>query len=304
MASTNQSPFYQRAEEDFLKAATDEERIQCLDIMIKECPKHKGAENMLANLKTRMKKLKANVSKQKKSGKSGQEGIKKDEAQCILTGFPNVGKTTIFNILTGLKEKTSPHPFTTFKSAPGVFKYEDTKIQIIDTPPFPNQDKSLLHSTDTILLVVDNLEQIEKADKHLWKLQGKKILIFNKTDDLNEKELRKLEATLKSKYKKWEFFLLSKESDKIQIEKLKEKIFKTFPIIRIYTKEPKKPATKDPMILKNSATAEDAAEKILKGLSKRIKRARVWGPSSKFPGQKIGLEHKLKDKDIIEFQTE
>ena len=48
---------------------------------------------------------------------------------------------------------------------------------------------------------------------------------------------------------------------------------------------------------------EMAAEKILKGMSKRIKRARVWGPSSKFGGQVIGLDHTLKDKDIIEFQT-
>ena len=42
---------------------------------------------------------------------------------------------------------------------------------------------------------------------------------------------------------------------------------------------------------------------ILKGLSKSVTRAKVWGPSSKFPGQIIGLNHTLKDKDIIEFQT-
>ena len=71
----------------------------------------------------------------------------------------------------------------------------------------------------------------------------------------------------------------------------------------VYTKEPKKEASKEPMILKESSTFEDAAEKILKGVSKKIKRARVWGPSSKFGGQVIGLGHVLKDKDIIEFQT-
>jgi uncharacterized protein len=57
------------------------------------------------------------------------------------------------------------------------------------------------------------------------------------------------------------------------------------------------------MIIKKDSTFKDATEKILKGISKKIKRARIWGPSSKFGGQVIGLEHVLKDKDIIEFQT-
>ena len=57
------------------------------------------------------------------------------------------------------------------------------------------------------------------------------------------------------------------------------------------------------MILKNGTTFKQAAEKILKGMSKKIKQAKVWGPSSKFGGQVIGLEHVLKDKDVIEFRT-
>ena len=84
---------------------------------------------------------------------------------------------------------------------------------------------------------------------------------------------------------------------------MKNQIFETFPVIRIYTKEPHKPATNEPMISKENATVEDAAEKILKGMSKKIKQTKIWGPSSKFSGQVIGLEHKLKDKDTVEFQT-
>ncbi len=57
MASTNQSPFYKAAEVKFLQAITDEERIIALEEMIRECPKHKSSENMLANLKTRLKKF-------------------------------------------------------------------------------------------------------------------------------------------------------------------------------------------------------------------------------------------------------
>ena len=57
------------------------------------------------------------------------------------------------------------------------------------------------------------------------------------------------------------------------------------------------------MTLEPGASVRDVAERILKGLSCRIKEIRIWGPSSKFPGQKVGLQHKLKDLDIVEFKT-
>ena len=301
MASTNQSPFYQRAEQEYQEATSDEERIACLEIMMKEVPKHKSSENMRKNLTNRYKKLKMNVAKQKKSGKGGQAGIKKADMQVVLTGFPNSGKSTLFKTLTSLNTKISPHPFTTFKPQLGTFHFEDAPIQIIDTPSFPNHDKSLINSTDTLLFVIENLNQIQEAEKFLYRTSAKIILIINKLEDYDK---RKTEANLKSKFKKYDYIIIDcQDPTKSELEKLKKKIFKTFPIIRIYTKEPKKEPSKEPMIIKKNSTFKDAAEKILKGMSKKIKRARVWGPSSKFGGQVIGLEHVLKDKDVIEFQT-
>ena len=301
MASTNQSPFYQRAEEEYHKATTDEERIACLEIMMKEVPKHKSSENMRKNLTNRYKKLKTNVAKQKKSGRSGQAGIKKADMQVVLIGFTNSGKSTLFKTLTKLETKISPHQFTTFKPQLGTFYFEDAPIQIIDIPSFPNHDKSLINSTDTLLFIIDNLEQIKMAEKFLYRTQSKIILIINKIEDYDK---RKIEATLKSKFRKYDYIILDCQNPtKPELKKLKEKIFKTFPIIRIYTKEPKKEPSKEPMIIKKNSTFKDAAEKILKGMSEKIKRAKVWGPSSKFGGQIIGLEHILQDKDVIEFQT-
>ncbi|MCK5449243.1 50S ribosome-binding GTPase [Candidatus Pacearchaeota archaeon] len=303
MASTNQSPFYHKAEQKFNEASTDEERIECLEIMMKECPKHKSSENMRKNLTTRYKKLKSSIIKQKKAGKGKHAGIKKEDMQCVLIGPPNTGKSTIFKTLTKLNPKISPHPFTTYIHQLGTFKFEDAQIQIIDSPPFPNQDKSLINSTDILLLIIDNLAQIKPSEEHLHYTKAKKILLFNKEDELSEEEKRKIEATLKSKYRNYNYFFFSQKADKTKIEELKKKIFITFPIIRVYTKEPKKEASKEPMILKKDSTFKDAVEKILKGISNKIKRARIWGPSSKFGGQIIGLDHILKDKDIIEFQT-
>jgi ribosome-interacting GTPase 1 len=303
MASTNQSPFYQKAEEEYLKATSDQERIECLEIMMKEVPKHKSSEKMRKNLTNRYKKIKSSMEKQKKSGKGGQAGIKKADMQCVLAGFPNTGKSTIFKILTSQPTKTSPHPFTTYQPQLGTFNHEDARIQIIDQPSFPNHDKSLTNSTDTLLVIIDDLDQIKKAEEFYYRTKAKIILIFNKEDVLSESEKRKLKANLNSKYKKYDYVFFSKDITKQQLKKLKQKIFETFPIIRVYTKEPKKAPSKDPMILKENTTFKMAAEKILKGMSKKIKRARVWGPSSKFGGQVIGLDHILKDKDVIEFQT-
>jgi len=305
MASTNQSPFYQRAEQDFQTATTDEERIICLEIMIKECPKHKSSENMRKNLTNRMKKLKEGVEKRKKSGKGSKEGIKKADMQCILLGMPNSGKSTLFNILTTEKSKSkiSPHQFTTYQTNLGIIEYEDVKIQLIDDAPIPNHDKSIVNSADTVLITFTKLEEIEKIEKITWKSKSKKIWILNKTDKLSEIEKRRIKATLKSKYKKLDFIFFSERETKLKILELKKKIFKSFPIIRVYTKEPKKTPSKEPMILKENSTIRDSAEKIRKHFSEQIKTSKIWGPSSKFGGQTSGLEHKLKDKDVIEFHT-
>ncbi len=270
---------------------------------MKEVPKHKSSENMRKNLTNRYKKIKAGIAKQKKSGKGGQAGIKKADMQCVLAGLPNTGKSTIFNTLSGQKTKTSPHPFTTYQPQLGTFYFEDAQIQIIDQPSFPGHDKSLINSADALLVIIDNLDQIKKVEDFYYRTKAKVILIFNKEDLLSETEKRKIKATLKSKYKKYDYIFFSSSPTKIKLMQIKHKIFKTFPIIRIYTKEPRKAPSKDPMILKEKSTFKYATEKVRKGMSKKIKRARVWGPSSKFGGQVIGLNHILKDKDIIEFQT-
>jgi len=301
MASTNQSPFYQKAEAEYQEASTDEERIACLEVMIRECPKHKSSESMLSNLKNRLRRLKEGIEKRKNAGKSSVQGIKKSDMQCILAGFPTGGKSTIFNQLTGLSSKTSPYAFTTLEPKLGIFLFEDAPIQLIDCPSFPNHDKSLINATDTILLVVRTLEDIKKSEEFLYRTKAKIILVYNHA---TEEDTRKIQATLLSKYNNFSFQILKAiEPEKSSIEELKKKIYFSFPVIRVYTKEPKKEPSKEPMILKLGSTVSDASEKILKGMSKRIKRARIWGPSSKFSGQSVGLEHVLKDKDAVEFQT-
>jgi len=150
------------------------------------------------------------------------------------------------------------------------------------------------------LILVDNLNSIKEIEKNLEKAKGKRIIVFNNKKNLNENSLRKISATLQSK--KYNFVLISPKI-KEGIEELKNKIFQSFDKIRVYTKEPHKEKSPKPLILNPESTVRDVAEKILKNFSEKIKQTRIWGPSSKFPGQKVGLKHILKDLDIVEFKT-
>ncbi len=315
MASTNQSPFYQKAQGKFFTAKTDKERVDALEEMIKECPKHKSSENMLANLKTRYKKLKEKIEKGKTFRKSskGKEGIKKEDIQAVIVGFTNSGKSSLLKFLTNAKPEISSSEkikFTTKDSEIGMMNYFGTGIQLIEVPSIESEyfDKGVVNTTDSILILITNLNQISKIEKVLEKASCKKIIVFNKTDLLDKNEKRKISETLKSKYKKYSFVLISSKT-KEGIGDLKNKIFESFNKIRIYTKEPNKTLEESkkgkPIILKRKSTIKEVAMKVFRtnNFKDIIKEIKIWGPSSKFSGQIVGLKHKLKDLDIIEFKT-
>ncbi|MEM1678617.1 MAG: TGS domain-containing protein [Ignisphaera sp.] len=77
-------------------------------------------------------------------------------------------------------------------------------------------------------------------------------------------------------------------------------IFQTLKIIRIYTKPPTGKPSMKPLILRKGATVFDVAKAIHKEFVEKFSYARIWGPSAKYPGQKVGLDHVVEDKDIVE----
>ena len=90
----NAHPEYLAAENEYLAAQTTEQKILKLKKMIAVAPKHKGAENLLKQLKTRLKKLKYSKEKETKQSKHKGEGIKKEDMQAIIIGLTNSGKST------------------------------------------------------------------------------------------------------------------------------------------------------------------------------------------------------------------
>lgn len=303
MASTNQSPFYQKAEEKFLAAQTDEERLTYLEEMIRECPKHKSSEKMLANLKTRYIKLKKKIETEKKSKKSSRKiGIKKEDMQAVIVGKTKSGKSLLISILTNAKPEIADYGFTTKRPIIGMMDHKGVSIQMIEVPAIESEyyDRGIVNSADTILVLITDLSELPEIEKKIERATGKRIIVFSKIDLLSENEQRKISATLQSR--KYNFILISART-KENIEQFKEKLFLSFGKIRVYTKEPGKIKSNKPIILFPESTVKHVAEKILKGFSSKVKETRIWGPSSKYSGQVVGLQHKMKDMDVVEFRT-
>ena len=296
MASTNQSPEYKKAELEFSLASTDEEKIACLEEMMRTCPKHKSSEKMLANIKTRYVKLKDKIKRirqqKKKSGRS--LGIKRSgDGQITIIGFTNSGKSSLLSALTNARPKISEFEYATLQPEIGTFEYEGCKFQMIELPSLRNnleedsENLSVARTSDLIIVLVISNNDIDRIFEELQrvKITTPRFVIAAKSD-------------IYAKATRADLFISVKSGQ--DIERLKKEIYERLNVIRIYTKEPRKQVSRIPMILKKGSTVKDIAEKIFHKIE--VKTAKIWGPSSKFPGQIVGLEHVLKDKAIIEFQ--
>ena len=115
--------------------------------------------------------------------------------------------------------------------------------------------------------------------------------------------LNKVDLVKKDFLKSIKYDFLPIAADKCEgIEELKDVIFKKLDLVRIYTKSQKGNDDEEPMLLRRGITVIEAGEKIHRELKEEFKAARVWGPSAKYPGQRVSPKHKLKDGDTLKIE--
>jgi ribosome-interacting GTPase 1 len=90
----------------------------------------------------------------------------------------------------------------------------------------------------------------------------------------------------------------------IGVRELPQKLFALLDIIRVYTREPNDPApSPEPFVVRRGTTTGELAKVIHSQLYEGYRFARVWGSSSKFPGERVGPSHILEDKDVVEIHA-
>jgi ribosome-interacting GTPase 1 len=123
------------------------------------------------------------------------------------------------------------------------------------------------------------------------------LIVLNKIDLVNPSFVQDIKSRVGGN--DTNFIAVSADSG-INIDFLKEAIYQRLGFIRIYMR-PKGGETdyKEPLIIKKGATVQDVCNKIHRNMAKNFRYGLVWGKSAKFAGQKVGLDHKLADEDVI-----
>jgi len=162
----NASPEFEIAMEKYSSARTTKEKLDALREAIKYMPKHKGAENLRAQLFRRLAELKRELEKEKerKSGGGGIRIIPKDGFQAVLFGFPNSGKTYLLSKITNAPVEPTDYPLATTEPTPGMMIAGGGKVQLVEIPSYfegygdskmGRIGLATIRSTDAVALVVD-----------------------------------------------------------------------------------------------------------------------------------------------------
>jgi len=120
------------------QARRPQEKIEKLQEFLSLVPKHKGTENLRAQVKRKIAILRKEIAekKRKKAGVGGPKFFveKEGDAQIVILGPTNVGRSSLLSLLTNAKVEISNYPYTTKEPTPGMFQVQDLQFQIVEAP--------------------------------------------------------------------------------------------------------------------------------------------------------------------------
>ena len=311
--AANLSPDYLEAERDYKAAATHAEKIGALERMLSTVPKHKGTEKLQADIKHKLSQ--ARKDGQKKGGTAHAAPFYQVEregaGQVALVGPPNSGKSQLVNALTHARPEVADFPFTTRFPTPGMMRYENVQIQLVDLPPLaaeftePWLPQAIRHANASLLLVdvsdpavLDEIEFIRGA-LETGRLAPPKLLAGNKIDLAGAGD--NYAALVELYGDRFPSVALSALTGR-NLDGFARAVFDMLSIVRVYTKAPGKPAEfATPFVMKRGGTVQDAARLVHKDFAEHLKYARLFRRDGDRNGLMVERTHVVQDEDILEF---
>ncbi len=222
-------------------------------------------------------------------------------AQVALVGPPNVGKSSLLQALSSVQVKTGDYAFTTTRPVPALTRIRGVLIQLVEIPGLlagASEDRGggrallgVLRGADAIVLCHDAARPADELDAIRRELasagiEKRTLLVATKADEVDPPAGSLGVSVL----------------DDGSLDELREAIWRLTGLIRIYLRRPGEMEA-EPVAFRPPVTVAEAAGSIHHELEQDCVGARIWGPSARFEGQRVGRAHELADGDTVEVLT-
>jgi ribosome-interacting GTPase 1 len=229
-------------------------------------------------------------------------------AQVALVGPPNVGKSSILQALSEIQIRTGDYAFTTLRPVPALTRIHGVLVQLVEIPGLiagASEDRGggrallgVLRSADAIVYCAragaDPKELATvRAEVAAAGIDVPAAVALTRADEAGPgaDPLPQLPTGID--------VLRVSVLDESSLDALRETIWALTGLISVRLRSGG--VTEDePVALHAPATVADVADSIHHDLATAATGGRIWGPSAKFAGQRVGRDHEVLDGDVVE----
>lgn len=230
-------------------------------------------------------------------------------AQICLVGPPNVGKSSLLQSLSEIQIKTGDYAFTTLRPVPALTRIGGVLVQLVEIPGLiagANEDRGggrallgVLRGADAIVYCAragsDPAELITvRAEMELAGIDLPAFVAATRADEATAADIERLRSALPG----LEVMPVSVLDD-ASLAALSERIWRLTGLIRVFLRNNGE-VEQEPLALTPPATVTDVADAVHHDLAASFTGARLWGPSARFDGQRVGRDQPVQDGDIVE----
>ncbi len=230
-------------------------------------------------------------------------------AQIALVGPPNVGKSSVLQALSEIQIRTGDYAFTTLRPVPALTRIGGVLVQLVEIPGLiegANDDRGggrallgVLRSADAIVYCAragtDPAElRVVMAEVALAGIEAPSFIAATRADEAPAGAVAALAAAFAD-----QTVIALSVLDETALDRFRDEVWRLTGLIRVRL-HANGTADDEPLALHPPATIVDVADLVHHDLADAAVGARVWGPSARFDGQRVGRDHEVQDGDTVE----